>query len=205
MGRAIKVVSIILCLWFVQCGVIFAAPPAEYQIWDKMPYESGVKGKVTAKSNFDLYSGPRTNTVVGSVSAGERLDRASCVVYTHPAKHPVRVLKPTQTYKGYNAKGPVLQPGSYVYLLMYAGEATYIGLYNGEEVKDLNLMGIKNFSKTNQSPWGEYVGVGTSTMLSIEVWYCLRKTDGTTGWTKVVENGSFTLEDIKFGGRTPIF
>lgn len=205
MKEAVKIVSVVLCVLFVQCGVIFAVPPAEYQIWDKMPYESGVKGKVKAKSDFELYSGPRTNTVVGTVLAGERLDRVSCVVYTHPAKHPVKVLRPTQTYKGYNAKGPVLQPGSYVYLLMYAGEATYIGLYNGDEVRDLNLMGIKNFSKNSQSPWGEYVGVGTSTMLSVEVWYCLRKSDGTTGWTKVVENGSFALEDAKFGGRTPTF
>ena len=86
----------------------------------------------------------------------------------------------------------------YVYLLMYTGEGTYIGWYNGEEAWWLGGYDIRNFSdRASQHPWGEYSGKLTSRNLSIEAWYCRRKSDGTSGWTKVSQNGDFSYEHLK--------
>lgn len=40
-------------------------------------------------------------------------------------------------------------------------------------------------TKKTGAPWGQYEGVLTTNNLSVEVWYCLSKEDGTTGWTMV--------------------
>lgn len=176
-----------------------AEPPAEYAVWDRMPFEAAVEAKLEATAPISLYNAPRGTALVGSVSSGEIVQRISCVVYTHPQKHPVRVLQTLQTYKKHSQTpdGPVLQPGSYIYLLMYTGEGTYLGWYNGEEAWWLAGYNIKNFADAAQQPWGEYVGEPTSRKLSIEAWYCLRKSDGTTGWAMAAKNGDFSHEHLK--------
>ena len=180
-----------------------AVPPTEYAIWDRIPGEAFVEARLEATAPINLYDSPRGNTIVSSVATGEIVKRVSCVVYTHPQKHPVRVLRTLRSYKKQGAStivpdGLVLQPGSYVYLLMYTGEGTYIGWYNGEEAWWLNGSAIRNFSdRASQQAWGEYIGEMTSRNLSIETWYCLRKSDGTTGWTMVAQNGDFSYEHLK--------
>ncbi len=193
---------LILVLGFQLQDCNAATPPAEYEVWDRMPAEAEVNAKLRATASISLYNAPRGTVVVGSVSTGEIVQRISCVAYTHPQKHPVKVLRPLKSYKKNNGSGapagPLLQPGSYVYLLMYTGEGTYLGWYNNEEAWWLEGYNIINFSKSSpRQPWGEYVGEATSSSLSIEAWYCLRKNDGTTGWTMVAKNGDFSYEKLK--------
>ncbi|BEU87881.1 hypothetical protein TAMA11512_13450 [Selenomonas sp. TAMA-11512] len=177
-------------------------PPAEYVIWDYMPSASVVEAKLAATAHIDLYNAPRGNTIVSSISTGEIVQRTSCAVYTHPQKHPVHILKTRQLYqrnsRSRTPDGPTLELGDYVYLLMHIGEGVYIGWYNDEEVWGLGAYGIKSFwNRYSQEPWGEYVGEQTSENLSIEVWYRLRKSDGTTGWAMVAKNGDFSYEHLK--------
>lgn len=179
-----------------------ASPPTEYTVWDRMPAEAAVEAKLQAQATIDLYNAPRGTTIVGTVTSGEIVNRISCVAYTYPMKHPVKVLRPLKSYKKNNGSsapaGPLLQPGSYVYLLMYTGEGTYLGWYNGEEAWWLEGYNITSFSNANpRQPWGEYVGEPTSSSLSIEAWYCLSKSDGTTGWTMVAKNGDFSYDKLK--------
>ena len=180
-----------------------AAPPEEYAIWDRIPAEAPVEIRLEATAPINLYDAPRGNSIVAAISTGEVVKRVSCVVYAHPQKHPVRVLRTLRSYKKQGAStiipdGLLLQPGSYVYLLMYTGEGTYIGWYDGEEAWWLGGCDIRNFSdRDSQQPWGEYIGEMTSRNLSIETWYCLRKSDGTTGWTMVSLNGDFSYEHLK--------
>ena len=193
----------ILCLLMLVLAVNLqdcraATPPAEYVVWDRMPGEAPVKGKMQALAPIDLYNAPRGGTVVGFVSQQEIVRRISCVVYTYPQKYPVKVLRSVKSYKKNNGSdapaGPLLQPGSYVYLLMGTGEGTYLGWYNGEEAWWLEGYKISHFppAHSTATPWGEYVGEANPGNLSIEVWYCLSKNDGTTGWTMVAKNGNFS-------------
>ena len=52
-----------------------------------------------------------------------------------------------------------------------------------DDRKSLNPWG--QYDKKTGAPWGQYEGVLTTNNLSVEVWYCLSKEDGTTGWTMV--------------------
>lgn len=206
MNRGHRILSILcmlisfLCVQPQVCNA--ATPPEEYEVWDRMPAEAEVNARLKATEPISLYNAPRGTTDVGSIAAEEIVQRISCVAYTHPQKHPVQVLRPVKSYKKNNGRGgpagPLLQPGSYVYLLMYTGEGTYLGWYNGEEAWWLDGSRVSNFSKiVTKQPWGEYVGEATSSQLSVEVWYCIRKADGTTGWTMVAKNGEFSNKKLK--------
>ncbi|MBR1695927.1 MAG: hypothetical protein IJ709_11100, partial [Selenomonas sp.] len=58
----------------------------------------------------------------GSISPGEIVNRISCVVYTHPNRHAVKVLKATKAYKYQHSSNPqfiTLYPGTIIHLLQY--------------------------------------------------------------------------------------
>ena len=177
-------------------------PPAEYIVKDRMPAEAPVEANLEVLSNFHLYDSPRGNKVIASVSAGDIVHRTSCIVYTTPAKYPVKILRQIRCYKKNNGgsapAGPLLQPGKYVYLLTYTGEGTYLGWYEGEEAWWLKGWEIAHLSDANpQQPWGEYVGNSAPRNLSIEVWYYVKKNDGNAGWVMVAQNGEYFPNKLK--------
>ena len=184
--------------------------PNEYSVYDRMPREAPTEAPLEVISNFSLYDNPRSATVIGSVSKGEVVNRVSCIVYTYPQKYPVRVVRPIKCYKKNNhsnsPEGPLLEIGSYVYLLMYTGEGTYLGWYKGEEVWWLQGSEIDNlYGKICKNSWGKYEGDVLSKNLSVEVWYKIKKIDGTAGWTLVAQNGDFSHEPVKpFYGHKPV-
>lgn len=177
-------------------------PPAEYIVKDRMPAEAPVEATLEVLSNLDLYDSPRGSKVIASVSTGDIVHRTSCIVYTTPAKYPIKILRQIRSYKKNNGgsapAGPLLQPGKYVYLLTYTGEGTYLGWYEGEEAWWLKGREIAHLSDANpQQPWGEYVGKSAPHNLSIEVWYYVRKNDGNAGWVMVAQNGEYFPNKLK--------
>jgi len=169
-----------------------ASVPDEYIVWDRMPAEAPVQMQLQATMPVDLYVRPNGDVIADKLLAEVSAERISVAVFTHPSAHPVKVLKQTQTYKSQHsqkADGPILYPGTTVYLLMYTGEGTYLGWYEGELLWWLPG-GISDFSQGQiSSPWAQYVGQVTDAALGTNTWYCLRKTDGTVGWTQVQFNG----------------
>ena len=183
--------------------------PNEYIVYDRMPREAPTEASLETLSDFIIYDNPRSTKVVGTVSRGEIVKRTSCIAYTYPKKNPVRITRAIKCYKKNNSsnspEGPLLEIGSYVYLLMYTGEGTYLGWYKGEEVWWLQGCEINNvYSKTASNSWGNYEGDSLSQNLFVEVWYKIVKNDGTTGWTLVAQNGDFSNEPVKpyYGHRT---
>lgn len=177
-------------------------PPVEYIVKDRMPAEAPVEANLEVLSNFDLYDSPRSNKVITSVSTGDIVHRTSCIVYTTPAKYPIKILRQIRCYKKNNGgsapAGPFLQPGKYVYLLTYTGEGTYLGWYEGEEAWWLKGWEIAHLSDANpQQPWGEYIGNSAPRNLSIEVWYYVKKNDGNAGWVMVAQNGEYFPNKLK--------
>lgn len=165
-----------------------AAVPNDYIVWDRMPAEAPVPMQLKAKTDVNLFVRPNGNVIAEQLLAGEAVERISVSVLTHPAAHPIRVLKELQTYKSQhsqNPDGPILYPGAIVYLLMYTGEGTYLGWYEGQLVWWLpgDISGFADV-QTN-SPWAQYIGQATDPALGVDTWYCLRKTDGTVGWAQV--------------------
>ncbi|WP_143188172.1 hypothetical protein [Selenomonas ruminantium] len=79
--------------------VLAADAPANYTVWDRMPAEAAVNVKLKVQNSVNLYTAPNGNSLAGSISAGEIVNRISCVVYTHPSRHAVQVLKMTKAYK----------------------------------------------------------------------------------------------------------
>ena len=157
-----------------------------------MPAEAPVQIELQATMPMDLYICPNGDVIADKLLAEVSAERISVAVFTHPSAHPVKVLKQTQTYKNQHsqkADGPILYPGTTVYLLMYTGEGTYLGWYDGELLWWLPG-GISDFSQGQIiSPWAQYVGQVTDAALGVNTWYCLRKSDGTVGWTQVQFDG----------------
>jgi len=175
-------------------GIIAEASsvPDEYIVWDRMPAEAPVQMQLRAATDVSLYVRPNGSAIADQLMAGVSVERISVAVLTHPSSHPVRVLKQTQTYKSQHsqkADGPILYPGATVYLMMYTGEGTYLGWYEGELVWWLPG-GISDFSNSQiSSPWAQYIGQATDAALGVNTWYCIRKSDGTVGWTQVQFDG----------------
>ncbi len=166
-----------------------SSPPENYIVWDRMPAEAPVQMELQAANDVKLYVRPNSNVIVGELTTGVSAERISVAVFTHPASYPVRVLQQMQTYKNQysqKADGAVLYPGDIIYLVMYTGEGTYLGWYEGKLLWWLPG-GISNLGRNGQvdSPWAQYIGKVTDPALSVNTWYCLRKTDGTVGWTQV--------------------
>ena len=136
------------------------------------------------------------------MQADEVVKRISCVVYGNPAAHPVKILKTfNASSTPHGDKDLTLYAGDYVYLIMYTGEGTFLGLYNGKQVWWLDWL-INNFhSKNFPDAWGKYEGAPVDRNLDVEAWECYRKRDGTTGRVLVQEKGKFLN---KFG-RSEIF
>ncbi|MCE5285663.1 MAG: hypothetical protein LLG02_07435 [Pelosinus sp.] len=166
--------------------------PDDYIVWDRMPAEAPVQMQLQAQTDVSLYVRPNGNVIADQLMAGLSAERISVAVLTHPSAHPIKVLKQTQTYKSqYSQKpdGPILNQGDTVYLMMYTGEGTYLGWYEGEQVWWLPG-GISDFSNRQiSSPWAQYIGQATDAALGVNTWYCLRKTDGAVGWTQVQFDG----------------
>ena len=140
---------------------------------------------------------PLGNAAAGQVSEGETVERISVVVRTYPAAHPVIVLRQTGTYKTDHSNkmdGPTLYPGDVVYLLMYTGEGTYLGWHNGRLVWWLSGAISEFSSNPVKNPWARYAGQLANAALDVDTWYCLRKSDGTVGWTQVQFAGKWKEE-----------
>ena len=139
-----------------------ASVPDEYIVWDRMPAEAPVQMQLQATMPVDLYVRPNGDVIADKLLAEVSAERISVAVFTHPSAHPVKVLKQTQTYKSQHsqkADGPILYPGTTVYLLMYTGEGTYLGWYEGELLWWLPG-GISDFSQGQiSSPWSARVMV----------------------------------------------
>ncbi|TYZ27052.1 hypothetical protein FZ041_12565 [Selenomonas caprae] len=172
--------------------------PANYTVWDRMPAEAAVNVKLKVQNTVTLYTAPNNTKVIGTISSGEIVNRISCVVYTHPSRHAVKVLKTTKAYKYEHASTPefiTLYPGTIIYLLQYTGEGTYLALWNGHLLWWLEGYNISGFTNSNpNSPWGIYIGEVTDASLGIDFWMCLRTADGTVGWThpKDYPSGTFS-------------
>ena len=176
-------------LLMLSCNLVYAQePPEEIMVVDRMVGERPPFGWAEATANAAIYTDPRSNSVLGYISSGEHLDYYTCVAYLHPQGHAVEVISPVKTYATrYNASnsldGPVLQPGSYVYLLMYTGEGTYLGWHDGQLLWWLpgNILG---FSKnvTEDTSWARYVGNATDSSLGAEVWLKVKTSTGKIGW-----------------------
>ena len=162
---------------------------------------SGGKGReqISAKAMSSSWTKDESSyrKVSSTISSGEIVKRISCVVYTHPSRHAVKVLKTTKAYKYEHSSSPefiTLYPGTIVYLLQYTGEGTYLALWNGQLLWWLEGYNISGFTNANpSSPWGVYLGEATDASLSIDFWMCLRKADGTVGWAhpKDYPSGTF--------------
>ena len=180
----------------VNAQKIFWEVPQFYLVKDRVPYESSLRMTFIANTTVELYDNPKVDgaNVIGTIQAGETVQRISCLVYAHPALHPVKILR---TFDALSSADGVetltLQAGEYVYLVMYTGEGSVLGLYQGKEVWWLDIMNIKNLLREVDMPtaWGEYEGNPTDKNLSIDTWDCYRKSDGTTGWALVQKNGKF--------------
>ena len=167
--------------------------PEQYVVWDRMPAEAPVQMQLRSEAAVTLYVRPNSNVIAGELVQGEPVDRISVAVFTYPSVHPVKVLTQVKTYKNQfsrNMDGPTLYPGATVYLLMYTGEGTYLGWYDGQLVWWLSgaVAGINDQAK---SPWAQYIGQTTDAKLGVDTWYCLRKEDGTVGWTQVQRDGQW--------------
>ena len=169
-------------------------PPNEYIVYDRMSGEEEVEAKLKVLQKITLYNKPRGIIISGTVDFGEIVTRISSVAFTSPLRHPVKILKTIKSYSKYDSNnklsGPTLNQNLYVYLVMYTGEGTYLGWYEGKEAWWLEGYGISNFSSNvnRLDAWGEYQGEMTDRYLSIEMWYCIRTNDGTTGWVLVQKN-----------------
>jgi hypothetical protein len=82
-------------LFLTATYVLAAEIPANYTVWDRMPAEAAVNVKLKVQAPVTLYAAPRSSNVSGTISVNEVVDRISCVVYTHPNRHAVKVLKLT--------------------------------------------------------------------------------------------------------------
>ena len=182
-----KIPFLLMAILFLTAAYVLAAEvPANYTVWDRMPAEAAVNVKLKVQAPVTLYAAPRSSNVSGTISVNEVVDRISCVVYTHPNRHAVKVLKLTKAYKYQNSSSPqfiTLYPGTIIHLLQYTGEGTYLGLWNGQLLWWLEGYNISGFTTANaNSPWGVYIGEATTADLGIDFWMCLRKSDGTVGW-----------------------
>ena len=169
--------------------------PQFYYVKDREPYESPVKTTLVANTKVELYDKPAVDgvKVIGTVQEGETVERISCLVLTNPLTHSVKILRTIKAYSSADGEEDLtLQAGDYVYLLMYTGEGTFLGLYQGKEAWWLD-MNIKNFLSKADMPtaWGKYEGATTDQNLSVITWDCIRKVDGTVGWALVQMNGEF--------------
>ena len=195
-GSLMKIIAAVLfgiCIVSFSGNMAEAAPaPDDYIVWDRMPAEAPVQMQLQTTMPVDLYVRPNDEVIADKLLAGASATRISVAVFTHPSAHPVKVLKQTQTYKSQysrKADGPILYPETTVYLLMYTGEGTYLGWYEGELLWWLPGE-ISDFSQGQiNSPWAQYIGQPTNAALGTNTWYCLRKTDGTVGWTQVQFDG----------------
>ena len=197
-GTGIAGILLGLGMVLFSCGSAEAADvPAEYFVWDRMPAEAPVQMKLKATGNMKLHVHPLGNAAAGQVSEGETVERISVVVRTYPAAHPVIVLRQTGTYKTDHSNkmdGPTLYPGDVVYLLMYTGEGTYLGWHNGRLVWWLSGAISEFSSNPVKNPWARYAGQLANAALDVDTWYCLRKSDGTVGWTQVQFAGKWKEE-----------
>lgn len=171
--------------------------PADYTVWDRMPAEAAVNVRIKIENPLTLYAAPNSDNVTGNISLGEIVNRISCVVYTHPNRHAVRVEKTVQAYKYQSASSEkiTLYPGTIIYLLQYTGEGTYLGYWNGQLLWWLEGYNIRGFNTANSyAVWGSYIGEATDRSLGIDFWMCLRKADGTVGWVHPKEYPQSTFK-----------
>lgn len=122
MSRTLMKIPFLLMaiLFFTAAYVLAAEVPANYTVWDRMPAEAAVNVKLKVQAPVTLYAAPRSSNVSGTISVNEIVDRISCVVYTHPNRHAVKVLKLTKAYKYQNSSSPqfiTLYPGTIIHLL----------------------------------------------------------------------------------------
>ena len=95
-----KIPFLLMAFLFSTAAYALAAEiPANYTVWDRMPAEAAVDAKLKIQNTVTLYTAPNSGKVSGSISPGEIVNRISCVVYTHPNRHAVKVLKATKAYK----------------------------------------------------------------------------------------------------------
>ena len=175
---------------------VFWEVPKSYIVKDREPHESPVKATLVANTKVDLYDKPEEKgaNVIGTVQEGETVERISCIVYTNPALHPVKILRTFDVLSSADGEETfTLQEGEYLYLVMYLGEGSVLGLYQGKEAWWLDMMSIKNFWGKADMPtaWGEYEGSPTNQGLSVNTWDCIKKADGTAGWTLSQKDGEF--------------
>lgn len=169
--------------------------PQVYYVKDREPYESPVKTTLVANTKVELYDKPAVDgaNVIATVQEGETVQRISCLVRTNPALHPVKILRTFDVLSSADGEETfTLQEGEYLYLVMYTGEGSFLGLYQGKEAWWLD-MNIKNFFSKADMPtaWGEYEGSTTNQGLSVDTWDCIKKADGTAGWTLEQKDGEF--------------
>lgn len=177
---------------------VFWEAPQFYLVKDHVPYESSLKKTLVANTTVKLYDRPEVQgaNVIGTVQEGETVERLSCIVHANPALYPVKILRTFDALSSADGEETLtLQAGEYVYLVMYTGEGTFLGLYQSKEVWWLD-MNIKNFLSKVDMPtaWGEYEGDPTNQNLSVNTWDCYKKADGTTGWALVQKDGKFLSE-----------
>ena len=153
--------------------------------------DAGNYAKYTVKSEIKLYAAPRNDRVIGSLHAGDIVQRTSSVTYTYPAAHAVKIL--TTITVAASPKGEfrtTLNAGDFVYLLMPLSRG-YLGWYNGGQVWNISANNIKNFIAPNvENAWGEYQGEPTDLNLGVEVWEFLEQKDGLKGWALTWKNGT---------------
>ena len=194
----IKLSTLIMALMFSTASYALAdGAPDDYTVWDRMPAEAAVNVRIKIENPLTLYAAPNSDNVTGNISSGEIVNRISCVVYTHPNRHAVRVEKTVQAYKYQSASSEkiTLYPGTIIYLLQYTGEGTYLGYWNGQLLWWLEGYNIRGFNTANSyAVWGSYIGEATDRSLGIDFWMCLRKADGTVGWVHPKEYPQSTFK-----------
>lgn len=160
--------------------------PSEYVVLNRMVGETRTSEWVESMSSVDMKDKPRGNRIIGHINKSEIVERIDCIAYTNPSAHPVKILK---SYRAFNTltsenDGVQIPAGEYLYLLMYTGEGTYLGWYNGKQVWWINGWSIKNLPEFERNPGRAVFGVyeGSAKSINCELWLYMRKSDGTTGW-----------------------
>ena len=200
--KFLGLIIFVLMIFSTKCFAV--TPPSSYEVWDRIPYEGLLERNFTANANIDAYAAPRDKNLLFYLTEGEVVKRISCVVYSNPAAHKVKVLR--KTFVSSSPDGDtdvILYEGDEVYLIMHTGEGTFMGWHEGKQIWQLDsAMNYFYGNRTVNNAWGEYLGVPTDANLGVERWDCFQTANGKTCWVLVQKNGK---ELGKFTGEELIF
>lgn len=188
-----KIFLTFLFLIFISIPNALASPPDIVIEHNTMSGEVSIdrilKSYLISKKVQPIYYHPSEKSPeIDKINAGEILNTVSVEMHSIPndGKTLITDFPPDiwgNPFEVANVGKSVPVKDTYIYLLYYGGEGTYIAWYDNNIIR-VSENGIKNRpyrSSSGEKIWAEYQGKSN---LRSNLWICVKKKNGIEGWIK---------------------